>query len=114
MTGADLVNYLRGLPSNSIDCIEITTKPPSKYDAAGNSGIIDTRLKRDQRMGTNGNFTAGYGQGVYPKANTGISINYRNKKMNAFGSHHYAYRKMLITCSWTVTFMKMVFSPVRI
>ncbi len=95
MTGADLVNYLRGLPSNSIDRIEIITNPSSKYDAAGNSGIIDIRLKKDQRMGTNGNFTAGYGQGVYPKANTGLSINHRNKKMNAFGSYNYAYRKML-------------------
>ncbi len=95
MTGADLVNYLRGLPSNSIDRIEIITNPSSKYDAAGNSGIIDIRLKKDQRMGTNGNFTAGYGQGVYPKTNTGISLNHRNKKMNAFGSYNYAYRKLL-------------------
>jgi hypothetical protein len=95
MTGADLVNYLRGLPSNSIDRIEIITNPSSKYDAAGNSGIIDIRLKKDQRMGTNGNFTAGFGQGVYPKANTGFSINHRNKKFNAFGSYNYGYRKML-------------------
>lgn len=95
MTGADLVNYLRGLPSNSIDRIEIITNPSSKYDAAGNSGIIDIRLKKDQRMGTNGTFNAGYGQGVYPKANAGISLNHRDKKFNAFGSYNYGYRKNL-------------------
>ena len=95
MTGADLVNYLRGLPSNSIDRIEIITNPSSKYDAAGNSGIIDIRLKKDQRMGTNGTFNIGYGQGVYPKANAGISLNHRNKKLNLFGSYNYGYRKGL-------------------
>lgn len=95
MSGADLVNYLRGLPSNSIDRIEIITNPSSKYDAAGNSGIIDIRLKKDQRMGTNGTFNAGYGQGVYPKANAGISLNHRDKKFNLFGSYNYGYRKNL-------------------
>ncbi|HSN61111.1 MAG TPA: TonB-dependent receptor, partial [Ferruginibacter sp.] len=75
MTGADLVNYLRGLPGNSIDRIEIITNPSSKYDAAGNSGIIDIKLKKDQRLGSNGSFNAGYGQGVYPKANAGLSLN---------------------------------------
>ncbi len=95
MTGADLANYLRGLPSNAIERIEIITNPSAKYDAAGNSGIIDIRMKKDQRLGTNGTFTAGYGQGVYPKANAGTTLNYRNKKMNIFGNYNYAYRENL-------------------
>jgi len=92
MSGADLANYLRGLPSAAIERIDIITNPSAKYDAAGNSGIIDIRMKKDQRMGVNGTFTAGYGQGVYPKANAGATFNYRNKKVNLFGSYNYAYR----------------------
>ena len=92
MTGADLANYLRGLPSAAIERIEIITNPSAKYDASGNSGIIDIRMKKDQRLGTNGTFTAGYGQGVYPKANAGTTFNYRNKKVNIFGNYNYAYR----------------------
>jgi len=92
MTGADLANYLRGLPSASIERIEIITNPSAKYDAAGNSGIIDIRMKKDQRIGVNGTFTAGYGQGIYPKANTGTTFNYRTKKINVFGNYNYAYR----------------------
>lgn len=92
MTGSDLANYLRGLPSAAIERIEIITNPSARYDAAGNSGIIDIRMKKDQRLGTNGTFTAGYGQGVYPKANTGVTLNYRNKKFNVFGNYNYAYR----------------------
>jgi len=92
MTGADLANYLRGLPSAAIDRIDIITNPSAKYDASGNSGIIDIHLKKDQRLGINGTFTAGYGQGIYPKANTGTTFNYRNKKLNIFGNYNYAYR----------------------
>ena len=92
MSGADLANYLRGLPSAAIERIDIITNPSAKYDAAGNSGIIDIRMKKDQRLGANGTFTAGYGQGVYPKANAGTTFNYRNKKINVFGNYNYAYR----------------------
>jgi len=92
MTGADLANYLKGLPSSAIERIDIITNPSAKYDAAGNSGIIDIRMKKDQRLGINGTFTTGYGQGVYPKANIGSTFNYRNKKINIFGNYNYAYR----------------------
>ena len=95
LSGADLANYLRGLPSNALERIDIITNPSAKYDASGNSGIIDIRMKKDQRLGANGTFTAGYGQGVYPKANTGATFNYRNKKINVFGNYNYAYRKNL-------------------
>ncbi|RYZ57224.1 MAG: TonB-dependent receptor, partial [Chitinophagaceae bacterium] len=95
MTGADLANYLRGLPVNAIDRIEIITNPSSKYDAAGNSGIIDIRLKKDQRLGYNGTLTAGYGQGVYPKWNAGNTFNYRNKSVNVFGNYTHSYRENL-------------------
>jgi len=92
MTGADLANYLKSLPSAAIERIDIITNPSAKYDAAGNSGIIDIRMKKDQRMGTNGTLTAGYGQGIYPKTNAGTTFNYRNRKVNIFGNYNYAYR----------------------
>jgi iron complex outermembrane receptor protein len=95
MTGADLANYLKGLPSAAIERIEIITNPSAKYDAAGNSGIIDIRMKKDQRFGTNGTFTAGYGQGVYPKMNAGVTFNFRNKKVNVFGNYNRSYREGL-------------------
>jgi outer membrane receptor protein involved in Fe transport len=95
MSGQDLANYLRSLPSSAIERIDIITNPSAKYDAAGNSGIIDIRMKKDQRFGTNGTLTAGYGQGKYPKANAGATLNYRNKKVNLFGNYNYAYRENL-------------------
>src|SRR5437868_4221222 len=70
MSGADLANYLKGLPSNAIERIDIITNPSAKYDASGNSGVIDIRMKKDQRLGSNGTFNTSYGQGVYAKTNS--------------------------------------------
>ena len=95
MSGSDLVNYLRSLPSNAIERIELITNPSARYDASGNAGIIDIRMRKDQRFGTNGSFTAGYGQGIYPKANAGFNFNYRNQKVNLFGGYNYSYRMNL-------------------
>ncbi|MFI5187821.1 MAG: TonB-dependent receptor domain-containing protein, partial [Chitinophagales bacterium] len=92
LSGQDLANYLRGLPGNAMERIDLITNPSAKFDAAGNAGIIDIRMKKDQRFGANGTFTAGYGQGVYPKTNAGATFNYRNKKINVFGNYNYAYR----------------------
>ena len=95
MSGNELAAYLRGLPSSAIERIDLITNPSAKYEAAGNSGIIDIRLKKDQRLGINGTLNASYGQGVYPKTNAGGSFNYRNKSINFFGSYNYAYREHL-------------------
>lgn len=92
MSGQDLGNYLRGIPSGSIEKIELITNPSAKYDAAG-AAIINIKLKKDKRLGTNGSISLAFGQGVYPKTNDGISLNHRNKRLNVFGNYNYAYRE---------------------
>ncbi len=82
MSSADLSNYLRGLPGSSIATIEIMTNPPAKYDAAGNAGIINIKLKRTAVKGWNGNITLAQGQGTYARSNNSANINYRVNKVN--------------------------------
>jgi len=86
LTGEDLTTYLQNLPAEQIDRIEIITNPGSKYEAEGNAGIIDIRLKRDKNLGANGSVNATYSQGFYHRANLNGSGNYRNKRFNAFGN----------------------------
>lgn len=92
MTGSDLANYLKGIPSSTIDKIEFITNPSSKYDAAGSS-IINIKLKKEQRKGTNGSISTSLGTGKYVKNNNSFSINHRNKKINIFGNYSFAYRE---------------------
>ena len=65
LTGEDLSNYLQNLPADQIDRIEIITNPGARYEAEGNAGIIDIRLKKDKSLGANGSVNATYSQGRY-------------------------------------------------
>lgn len=89
LAGADLANYLKSLNSAQIEAIELVTNPSAKYDAAGNAGIINIRLKKNKAFGTNGSVNAGYNIGIYPKYNGGINFNHRNKGINIFGNYNF-------------------------
>ena len=84
LSGTDLTNYLKGLPATAIDQIEIMTNPSAKYDAAGNSGIINIKSKKNKQVGFNGSVTLGYSQGFFWKSNNSANLNYRTGKFNLF------------------------------
>jgi len=82
----DLANYLRSLPAGSIDKVELMTNPPAKYDAAGNSGIINIKLKKNTLKGINGSVSLSYGQGRYHRTNNSFNLNYRINKFNFYSN----------------------------
>ncbi|MEX6686195.1 TonB-dependent receptor [Danxiaibacter flavus] len=84
VSGADLTNLLSSMNANQLDQIELMSNPSSKFDAAGNSGIINIKTKKNKAKGFNGSVTASYGQGRYPKTNNSLNLNYRNGKFNVF------------------------------
>lgn len=86
---ADLANYLKSLPASSLATIEIMTNPPAKYDAAGNAGVINIKLKKTQTKGLNGSVSTSYGQGFYPRSNNSLNFNYRINKLNFFSNISY-------------------------
>jgi iron complex outermembrane recepter protein len=90
LSGSDLANYLKSMQSSQVESIEIITNPSAKYEAAGNAGIINIRLKKNKAFGTNGSVNAGYAIGVYAKYNAGFNLNYRNKAINLYGTYSYA------------------------
>lgn len=89
LSGKDLADYLRTLQSSAIEAIEIITNPSARYDAAGNAGVINIRLKKNKAFGTNGSVNAGYGISIHPRYNGGFSLNHRNSRINAFGNYSY-------------------------
>lgn len=86
----ELANLLRTMPASSVDQIEIMTNPSAKYDAAGNSGIINIRTKKNKQKGFNGSATLNYGQGVYWRTNNSFNLNYRTGKFNFFANGGYS------------------------
>ncbi len=90
LSGTDLANFLKTLQSSQVEAIELITNPSAKYEAAGNAGIINIKLKKNKTFGTNGSVNAGYNIGTYGKYNGGISLNHRNKRINVFGNYNYS------------------------
>ncbi|NCD69186.1 outer membrane beta-barrel family protein [Mucilaginibacter agri] len=89
LTGANLSDILQSIPASSIENIEVITNPSSKYDAEGQSGIINIVLKRNAQVGFNGSVSATAGtQHTY---NGSLNLTYQNKLINVYTN--YSYRK---------------------
>jgi iron complex outermembrane recepter protein len=90
---SDLANLLRSMPSSQLDQIEIMTNPPARFDASGNSGVINIKTKRNKQFGYNGTVNLGYGIGRYAKFNESVNFNYRNQKINFFSGLNFNSNK---------------------
>lgn len=93
LSGADLAALLKNTNSSQLDQIEIMTNPPAKYDAAGNSGVINIKMKKNKQVGYNGTISLNYGQGKYSKFNESVNMNYRRNKVNLFANLSHSYRE---------------------
>lgn len=87
LAGKDLASTLKSMNSADIEAIEIITNPSAKFDAAGDLGIINIRLKKNAKLGTNGNVSLGGMFGITPKYNASLNLNHREKKTNFFGNY---------------------------
>jgi len=91
MTEEQVGNLLKSIPSDQIKEIEIITTPSAKYDAAGNAGIINIKLKKGAYEGFNGSANTSYGQGLYPKGVAGLTVFYKKKKFSLNSGYQYNY-----------------------
>jgi outer membrane receptor protein involved in Fe transport len=80
------------IPADAIQSVEVITNPSAKYDASGGgAGILNIVLKRERRIGYNGNVRAGVDS--RGRANLGGDINARQDKINVFLSGMLNQRK---------------------
>ena len=102
LSAADLANVLKNLPASAIDQIEIMTNPSSRFDATGNSGVLNIKTKKNKSIGANGSITAGTTNGLFRdngkeqmtwKPNISTNLNYRKNKINLFSNLIYNYRE---------------------
>src|SRR4030095_4819378 len=97
LSSTDLANLLKNMPASQLDQIEIMTNPSAKYDASGNSGIINIKTKKGRAAGFNGSIMAGITTSLFrpadalyviPKSQNSINFNYRKNKWNFFGNYN--------------------------
>ena len=81
-----LADFLKSINSSDVESIEMIANPGSKYDASGNAGIINIRLKKNKKFGTNGSVELGMQKGLWYRGNGAASLNYRDSKVNIFSN----------------------------
>lgn len=83
LSDAELVTYLKSLRSENIEKIEVITAPPAKYEAQGNSGLINIVLKKNQNLGWSGSLTSSLQQQTYTGNSNSVTVNYQNEKLRS-------------------------------
>ena len=76
---------LQQMPANSIERIEVITNPSAKYKPDGTSGIINVVLKKNTKLGINGNIAANAGNQY--RYNGNARLNYNPGSLNLYGSY---------------------------
>ena len=89
IAGGNVAQILQSIPASSIESVELITNPSAKYDAEGQSGIINIVLKRNKKLGFNGSLALTAGNRANYNANT--SLSFQNKKINLYGNYSYRY-----------------------
>lgn len=81
LVGRDLAEYLKGVTAAEVDKVELMTQPSAKYDAEGNSGIINIKTGKNKKQGWGGVANVSYEQGKYPFVSANTNITYRKNKL---------------------------------
>lgn len=90
LSGNDVANLLEGMRSDNIESIEVITNPSAKYEAEGTGGIVNIVLKKNARLGTNGNIISSYSRGKYARASVGSTLNYSSDKLSLFTNANFS------------------------
>jgi outer membrane receptor protein involved in Fe transport len=91
LTATQLASLLKSMSANQLDQVEIMTQPPAKYDAAGNSGVINIKTKKNKANGFNGSITSSAILAIYFKQTNSINVNWRQGKINIYGTYGYSH-----------------------
>lgn len=93
LAGSDVSRFLQSMPAASVERIEVITNPSSKYDAEGQSGIINIVLKKNTYVGFNGSANASGGS--YNNYMAGLNLNFRDEAFNYYGGYSFNRRNMV-------------------
>lgn len=85
---------LEQIPADAIESVEIITNPSAKYDASGGTaGILNVVLKKNRKVGYNGNVRANIDSRA--RVGAGLDFNVRQNKVNFFAGLNFNQRKSI-------------------
>lgn len=85
----EVANFLKSIPSEDIKKIEVITTPPAKYEAAGNSGLINIQLKKGRKDSWTSMLRSTYVQRTFPASNYLATFDFNKKNLSVASSIYY-------------------------
>ena len=102
----ELAGFLKTIPADNIKTIEVITTPPAKYEAEGNSGIINIVLKTAKANSWNANIGTSYTQRTYANSNLQGLFNYNYNKLSLQASVSKGREKLLTSSDSRIFYTK--------
>src|SRR6266576_4541905 len=87
LKGPQLAAYLKQIPANIVERIEVVPNPSAKYDPEGMAGIINIVLKANTDLGLSGGLNTGFA--TPSRFNTGTNVGYQSGPVTLFGTYGY-------------------------
>ena len=85
--GTQLGAYLKQIPANIVERIEVVPNPSAKYDPEGMAGIINIVLKANTDLGLSGGINTGFAKPS--RFNSGANVGYQKGAVTLFGTYGY-------------------------
>ncbi|MGI9581036.1 TonB-dependent receptor domain-containing protein [Chryseobacterium sp. RRHN12] len=89
LSGRELMDYLKSIPSESIKNIEISSVPSAEFDAANKGAVININTKNNYKYGLTGTVYNEVQQHRRFQWNTGLMLVYRKKKVTTQASYSF-------------------------
>jgi len=86
LSGKDLTDYLQSLPASALNTVELMGNPPAKYDAAGNSGVINIRTKKSKMQGFKANLNLAATHGERFRSNNSLNLSWNKNKVSLYST----------------------------
>jgi hypothetical protein len=85
--GTQLGAYLKQIPANIVERIEVVPNPSAKYDPEGMAGIINIVLKANTDLGLSGGLNTGFA--TISRFNSGANVGFQQGALTLFGTYGY-------------------------
>lgn len=89
LSSKELASILKGMMGKDVKNIEIIENPSARFDAEGNSGIINIKTNHNRAPGFNGNVFGGLNFVRTMGENAGINLNLNQGKFNLYGDYSF-------------------------
>jgi hypothetical protein len=93
LSGQELMQYIKSIPSESIKSYEISSISAAENDAENTTAIINIVLKSNYKYGLTGSMFSNFEENRYPVFSEGFLLNYRVGKFNFQTSYNYTNAK---------------------